>query len=164
MEYGKNTNLVEEVLSFVKEGRLLEGVSSKGLNDSMLIRDFEEAKKNAWSQDLSVGELPWVDLREREMRNVLKARYELSDFDEVDNDLGKLVDTLSTVVSKRLRGVFREVVDDVASDLYNCTYRRAVLGYKDGLFEKIFDAYKSGGWPCGWKGDFPEGVLIVFTK
>jgi|KBSMisStaDraftv2_1062788.scaffolds.fasta_scaffold448252_2 hypothetical protein len=164
MKYGKNTNLVEEVLSFVEKGALLEGVSSEDMSDSTLIRDFAEAKSFAWSQDLSVGELPWVDLREREMRNVLRARYELPDLDAVDNELGNLVDILGAVVLRRLRGTFREIVDDVAGDLYNCAYRRAVLGYKEGLFEEIFDAYKSGGWPCGWKGNFPEGALVVFTK
>jgi len=98
------------------------------------------------------------------MRNVLRARYELPDLDAVDNELGNLVDILGAVVLRRLRGTFREIVDDVAGDLYNCAYRRAVLGYKEGLFEEIFDAYKSGGWPCGWKGNFPEGALVVFTK
>lgn len=164
MKYGKNTYLVEEVLSFAEKGALLEGVSGGGLGDSLLVRDLNEAKSFAWSQNLPSGQLPWVDLREREMRNILKTRYELPDFDAIDDDLGKLVDAIGAVAFDRLRGGFKEIVDDVVGDLYNCAYRRAVVGYKDGLFERIFDAYQSGGWPCGWKGNFPRGVIMVFTK
>jgi hypothetical protein len=27
---------------------------------------------------------------------------------------------------------------------------------------KLWEAYKEGCFPCGWKGDFPNGKLSVF--
>ena len=30
------------------------------------------------------------------------------------------------------------------------------------LYEDMFLAYQSGGWPCGWYVKYPEGQLVVF--
>ena len=30
------------------------------------------------------------------------------------------------------------------------------------LYEDMFLAYQSGGWPCGWLGKYPEGKIVVF--
>jgi hypothetical protein len=32
------------------------------------------------------------------------------------------------------------------------------------LFDLIEQAYMDGGWPCGWKGKYPEGKLAVFSR
>ncbi|MGL4106952.1 hypothetical protein [Clostridium paraputrificum] len=38
------------------------------------------------------------------------------------------------------------------------------MGKKNNFFEKIFEAYLSGGWPCGWSGDYQKGKLKVFFR
>ena len=30
--------------------------------------------------------------------------------------------------------------------------------------EKLLDIYKIGGFPCGWRGDFPEGEILIYSK
>ena len=35
-------------------------------------------------------------------------------------------------------------------------------GKTERLYEEMFLAYQSGGWPCGWYGKYPEGQLVVF--
>lgn len=32
------------------------------------------------------------------------------------------------------------------------------------LFTLMLEAFYRGGWPCGWKGRFPEGELLVFVR
>ena len=33
---------------------------------------------------------------------------------------------------------------------------------KVSLYEKVFKVYKMGGWPCGWKGEYMKGKMIVY--
>ena len=30
--------------------------------------------------------------------------------------------------------------------------------------EKLLDIYKLGGFPCGWRGEFPEGKILIYSK
>jgi hypothetical protein len=32
------------------------------------------------------------------------------------------------------------------------------------LFTLMLEAFYRGGWPCGWKGRFPDGKLLVFVR
>jgi hypothetical protein len=47
-----------------------------------------------------------------------------------------------------------------AYDAAGAAYEIAV-GQKDGFFTKLMVWYRLGHWPCGWKGDYAEGKLIV---
>ena len=59
----------------------------------------------------------------------------------------------------------KEIWDDVYSDLINCIKARAIVGKGNFFFEKIIEVYLSGGWPCGWEGNFPNGRMKVsYTK
>lgn len=55
-----------------------------------------------------------------------------------------------------------EVLDDVYGDLINCIRTRAIVGKKNHLYEKIFEVYLSGGWHCGWSGNYPNVALKVY--
>ncbi|HAG44068.1 MAG TPA: hypothetical protein DCL31_12985, partial [Clostridium sp.] len=56
----------------------------------------------------------------------------------------------------------KDIWDDVYSDLINCVKVRAIIGKENSFFEKKFAVYLSGGWPCGWEGNFPNGKMKVF--
>ena len=50
-------------------------------------------------------------------------------------------------------------------DFFECIRTRAIVGKKNHLYEKIFEVYLSGGWPCGWSGNYPNGALkVYYTK
>ena len=34
---------------------------------------------------------------------------------------------------------------------------------KDDFIEKQIEVYQNGGFPCGWKGEFPDGVMVVYS-
>lgn len=162
VRFGNNTNLVEEVIEFVESGEFFRKPYKGSLENIIVENSFEKAKEFAWSQDLPNCPLTWPDIREQEMSEVMSVRYSLSNFDEEDAALGELVDQFGDVLSKRLKGDYEELLDEIMGDMYNAAYCRAVNGVSDNLLEKIFMIYKNGGWPCGWEGDYPDGKLIVY--
>ncbi|MGY0694933.1 hypothetical protein ACW2QC_19560 [Virgibacillus sp. FSP13] len=44
-----------------------------------------------------------------------------------------------------------------------CALNRLVNGKTDNFYERVFKVYKEGGWPCGWKGTYPNGEMIAFV-
>jgi len=160
--FGKYNDLVQEVINFVEQGSILGAQSQASLRfPAQFIGDLEQAQALAWGQ--AGARLTWVDVRERVASEVMAVRYQIANFTEVDDELGKLVDKFHSVLRRKLRGQYADLLDDVAGDLFNCAYSRAVLGESDGLFERIYQAYKAGYWPCGWDGDYPNGVLIMYS-
>ena len=51
----------------------------------------------------------------------------------------------------------------IEGDLTMCALNRLVNGKTNNFYEKVFELYKEGGWPCGWKGTYPKGEFIVFV-
>lgn len=162
VRFGNNTNLVEEVIEFVESGEFFCKPYKGSLENIIVENDFEKAKEFAWTQNLPNCPLAWADIREQEMSEVMGVRYSLSDFDEADAALGELVDQFGDVLSKRIKGDYEELLDEIMGDMYNAAYCRAVKGVSDNLLEQLFMIYKNGGWPCGWEGDYPDGKLIVY--
>jgi len=161
MSYGQYAELVQEVLDFVESGRVLRDPTPIADQTIRVVRDFDEATRHAWSQDTN-GDVTWVDLREREKGQVLAARYRLHGFDAVDEAVGKLLDPFAAGIRRSLKGEYADLVDDVVADLHSCALSRAVSGTGNRFFERLFAAYRAGGWPCGWSGAYPEGALLVF--
>jgi hypothetical protein len=50
------------------------------------------------------------------------------------------------------------------SNLYKIMLARAFQGRTNVFFEKLFEVYKKGGWPCYWEGPIPEGRPIVYSN
>ncbi|HEB2439422.1 hypothetical protein BTTOUR_21525 [Bacillus thuringiensis serovar toumanoffi] len=55
-----------------------------------------------------------------------------------------------------------KLVEEVERDLEMCALNRLVNGKVDNFYEKVFKVYKMGGWPCGWKGEYMEGKMIIY--
>lgn len=163
MRFGPHTDLVEEVIDYARTGRLFTS-PYRGDTDAVLIEgDFAKAQERSWTQDPEDDYAIWSDLREIVMSKVRGQRNKLSGFNAVGQELPKLGDELSAIFKKRLvRGPYDAIMDEVASDFYRCAYKRAVLGDQSHFFETLYECYRAGGWPCGWKGEYPEGKLVVY--
>ena len=69
----------------------------------------------------------------------------------------------------------RKELEDIDGFIYNDFL--SIIAYKsfaeiddkeiyenDKMFlEKQIEVYKNGGFPCGWKGEFPNGVMVVYS-
>ncbi|MEX0166795.1 hypothetical protein MRBLPD1_005356 [Pseudomonas brassicacearum] len=162
VELGENSNLVNEVIGFVKNRLLLRSVNQVVLGNAE-ISDLATAKKYAWGQVYGEEFFTWADLRSEKMSEVWDVVYGGGEkYTEMDIKLSKLLGELSHSVQKQLSPKHRELLDDVVSDLKCCLYSRAVQGKTNNFFEGIFSAYLSGGWPCGWVGSWPKGSLLVY--
>ncbi|MGO4320853.1 hypothetical protein [Pseudomonas sp. KB_12] len=162
VELGENSNLVNEVIGFVKNRLLLRSVNQVVLGNAE-ISDLATAKKYAWGQVYGEEFFTWADLRSEKMSEVWDVVYGGGEkYTEMDIKLSELLGELSHSVQKQLSPKHRELLDDVVSDLKCCLYSRAVQGKTNNFFEGIFSAYLSGGWPCGWVGSWPKGSLLVY--
>lgn len=114
------------------------------------ISDKTETEKFLYSQD--VKEI-WLDLREH---NSLILSHPMSADEEKDWQI------LSENIAERLdRLGYGEYTNDVEADLLNC-YLNIKHKAMNPLWNMLYKAYKKGVFPCGWKGKFPKGKLVVF--
>ena len=64
-------------------------------------------------------------------------------------------------ILERLPSPYAVIIDDIEADLSNYVSSCTILG-GTRFFNLVWDAYRQGGWPCGWEGIYPGGLLIVF--
>ena len=66
----------------------------------------------------------------------------------------------NTVVENSLP---RSFVQSVSSDmLHACIEAEYSDVYPPGFFASLGYWYCTGRFPCGWKGDFPDGKMIIY--
>ena len=156
MTYGPHSALVEEIVAFAESGPLLRRAAPI-VGDVHVVTDFDEAREYAYRRYLTEADdaLNWTDLREREAGEIHAVSGELGPA------LNGLWERMLAAVSPRLPEAYADLLDDVLADLVNAASTRAVFGAGDRLFDRVWDAYKQGGWPCGWEGEYPAGRLVV---
>ena len=163
MKYGLHTALVDEVIEFVKSGKILNPTIASSSNSRWSVVDsFEVATRSACDETFGDEDLLWKDIREREMSTVKGKAYQIDGFKEYRDNLSGLLKTFTMYLKRQLPEDFSDVLDDAIGDLYNCAFNRCVNGAASSFFESVFEAYKSGCWPCGWDGDYPTGRMRVF--
>lgn len=129
------------------------------------ITSIDEATRAAWEEIHGEDEVTWSDIRSFEMSAVWSAAYASKEFKEIEPVLKGIINELSKDLAKRFRGSCVEAIgEDVIQDMQNAIYARAVFGASNPFFEDLIQAYKSGAWPCGWEGAFPEGRLRTFAS
>jgi len=163
MKYGENSLLVEEVIKEVGNMKLFKK-SDKLLTDVIIINDFEKAQYLAFEYEEyemnNEKEYTWESIKELEMSEVYGIAYQNPDY----KNFMEALDSIGELIEKNLH-ILKEyeiVWEEVYSDLRCCARTRAIQGKTNKFFEKIFEVYKAGGWPCGWDGNYPDGKLIVY--
>lgn len=160
MKYGINTKLVEEVIQISSS---MQSINNTNLPENvMIINQYEEAIRLAYDEVYGEDEYTWADIRQLEMGKVRGKLYKLDPLQKPGN-----LDELTPVISNGLRQTIPEDYSDffenITVDLRNCAINRAINGDGENFYEQIFKIYKSGGFPCGWDGEYPEeGKIIAF--
>lgn len=162
IEVGENTDLVAEVLDFVRSGNLLKK-SGRASSGGEIVNDLKAAKRYAWDEVYGDEEFTWADFRSEKMSEIWSIIYnDGSKYSEVDSKLSGILNELDREIRIQLDQRHKELLDDIVSDLKGCLYSRAVLGKNNSFFEHLFMIYQNGGWPCGWKGDWTNGQAIAY--
>lgn len=79
-----------------------------------------------------------------------------------------MVDSVTNMISPLLREQASKFLSEyesgqIANDFASIVFSRSVRGTEPGLYERCFDIYQRGGFPCGWQGTYPAGRLVVFV-
>ena len=163
LNFGPYSGEVEEVRALASSGTLFKAPSKLSTEEFRIERDLEKALAIAFEQSEDSSRLDWNTLRSQQMRRVYAKEYATVGFTQsITPELRRLRNDLITILKPQLRGPWKELIDDVAGDLGNCAYARALFGKENEFYERLFSIYKAGCWPCGWEGDYPDGRPIVF--
>ena len=161
MKFGENTQLVEEVMDYIRNNKMFNN-NNFHVNNLEVINDFNEAKDYAWSQDLSEVETVWEYVKSQEAEGIVEKVYNLG-LESQQEDLYDFFSDTDNYMNDFLPFNFIDINEEVEEDLIICALNRLVNGKTDNFYEEIFEVYKKGGWPCGWKGTHPIGDIIVYV-
>ena len=117
-----------------------------------IIYDFEQAYDNAFNKVFKYEQYTgqtWVDILEENMSKVWSVIYQYDNYknlsDEVDGiDISEVTRIEYTVDDY-------DVQEEINNEIELCVKSRFVCGKENVFFERLFKAFKLGGWPCGWK-------------
>lgn len=129
--------------------------------DWFVVQGIAVAKELAWNQGVNPPFQSWNALRTNAAREVHKYYFEnkikLSNrFDEVANEIMKICD-------ESLSPIMMHFYDDIYGDLSIIAMGK-IVGVVPDLHAKMWEAYQSKSFPCGWRGDYSRGQLCVFPN
>ncbi len=139
---------------------LLQHSQAHAAHPFIELTDPRQAKASAHDQRISAPYFPWNAARTSASKAVFSYCFEnhinLSTFDA--DFAPKVAQACSRIVTAQHPGF--HYYDDVDADL-TMIARGLVVGKTPPLFAKMRMAYEAKLFPCGWKGQFPEGELLV---
>jgi hypothetical protein len=161
MDYGPYSALVEEVIAAIPSGGILRPIVNVDAPNALVLTDLEEATRYAWSR--SIGGHTWTSLREVQTAPFHAEPYKHPErkpaYDAVDGQLEPLFE----VMFEKLPREYRRLFDDIAGDLEHCALNRALHGLvPDSFWERVWQVYRQGAWPCGWDGEYPAGRMVIY--
>ena len=167
--YGQHTELVQEVADFSSTDKVLSKPIS--FNDDTVITEhnFEAALHRSQTQGQDDDEemdedwLCWGGIRSRELSQFYLTAPEASMDKKLNASIGDLGVGIRQNLKVNLPESYMLALNDIHGDLSSCARSRAYVGAANPFFEKLFNFYKAGVWPCGWEGNYPDGKLVVFV-
>ena len=167
--YGQHTESVQEVADFASSNKVLSKPISFS-DDTVIIEDnFEAALHRSRTQgqdndeDMDENWLCWLGIRSHELSQFYLTAPEASIDRELNASIGNLGEAIRKNLEVGLPEDYMLALNDIDGDLSSCAQSRAYVGEANPFFEKLFDLYKAGVWPCGWEGNYPAGKLVVFV-
>ena len=149
-------------MSLIESLRLFT-TKQNNVEEILEYNDFGKCKEFAYDyEEYLIDEeyFTWQDIKDLQMANIKEEIYKCEDYKIINKKLKEIgIKNISKII---LSNECKEIWDDVYSDLINCIKARAIVGKENFFFEKIIEVYASGGWPCGWEGNFPNGRMKVF--
>ncbi|MEW4370455.1 hypothetical protein [Paenibacillus kandeliae] len=162
MKYGKNQVLVEEVIDVAR--KMNHAVSVEKPKGIVITNEYSDIEKYAFDELYGEDEYTWSDIRQLENSEVKGKLYEL-DAESKPEGLEDLTEVIADILRESIPEEYSAFFENVVVDLKNCAINRAVNGKVDTFYETILQIYKSGGFPCGWQGNYPdEGQIIAYYK
>lgn len=159
MNYGENSHLVEEVIIVASTLKL--AFSEKiPIRNFSITHDYEEAQELAWSQDSEIVDTVWESVKAFESGEILGILYE-ENITHIEKSLRELFHSSKGYPDNFVLD-YIDIFEEITEDLLQCALNRLIYGETDNFFERVFQVYKQGGWPCGWDGTYPDGRMFIY--
>lgn len=138
----------------------------------------------------NLGSLPaiWIRKTDDAIKNISSVRWEnaclaeqgnLSEFlavnykTEYNQSWNKIVDTVKTNYMPNImrlvedacqkRGLPNEVLNDISFNILSIFLASYFSQYYNSeFFNRLLEIYLSGHLPCGWRGKYPNGSILIF--
>lgn len=156
-----HSNLIlKEIKNEIKKLMLFKKMQE--MRNFRIIHDFQEAKFYAFEKDdyEGIAGATWNDIREHQFSEAMSFLYSMPDYRERAKRIRSI--TIPEVDEIQYTDEALQIEEEIYTDLLLFIRYKMIGGYKKEFFEKMFEIYKLGGWPCGWNGKYPEGNFIVY--
>lgn len=131
------------------------------LDECFVVADIEMAKSLAWRQEIEAPFQSWNQLRTSASKQIRKHIYENKiDIDRIDDQITR---EINKVCEQNLSPLMMNFYDDISGDLAEIALGR-LIGIIPDLHVRMWYAYMNKAFPCGWRGDCPEGQLCIFPN
>lgn len=139
---------------------LLQRSQAHSAHPFIELTDTRQAKACAHDQSISAPYFSWNGARTSASKEVFSYCFENQiNLSKFDSDYArKIADACSSSVTEQHPGFY--YYDDIEADL-TMIARGLLVGKTPPLFAKMRIAYEAKLFPCGWKGKFPKGELLV---
>ncbi|KFA88426.1 hypothetical protein [Archangium violaceum] len=172
MNIERNLGLAQEVLEFVSRGGLLSFSGELDGGKVMVVSRLEDALQYAKSQELPEDVSIWADLKAHQFSEYQDVTSSLppAEYSALHKELDVLEDRIvqaawDSLVARDDLQEREELAEDIAPTLAHVAAARFLGGGRLSPFlEELFSLYRSGGWPCGYKGEYPHGKFIVYWR
>jgi len=151
---------LEALMNLIRKGHIFDfGAHPNSLRNSIFTNDVEQAQWLAWHQGIEEPFQSWNGLRAHASRQLYshcrEKGIETESFDKC------IAPQIVEICEQKIVGEMMHFFDDVYGDLTQIA-KAKLVGFEPDLYKKMWRAYKKGFFPCGWKGEFPNGKLCIF--
>ena len=145
---------------FAAVPKLLQRSQAHAAHPFIELTDPRQAEACAHDQSIAAPYFSWNAARTSASKAVFSYCFENHiDLSKFDSDFApKIAEACASIVTEQHPGFY--YYDDVEADL-TMIARGLLVGKTPPLFAKMRIAYEAKLFPCGWKGQFPEGELLV---
>jgi hypothetical protein len=171
-DFDKHSVAVNEVLEWLRR----DGVLAHEFDTQALLvvrchviddlQNIERFRDPEWDDAQIQGDVMWSDVKRTDDEYFQSQFSHAAEFKDAglprfEVEVRNTYDQIQSGLSSFLPEV---EVNTVYDDLEYIMLARAVMDVTDLFWEKMFQVYRAGGYPCGWKGAYPEGQLVVLSR
>ena len=161
----------EKLLNTINSNVFMNGLidSVKGAE---IVSDIEEAVYYSTDQDVAdkgLGIKYWTEILEYNT-DILETSRVAIDLPNQGRELVQFTSSLGLELVKKIKENLsiknfpNEIMGVVCENFGTFFIEYTYLDKLHPFNEKLLDIYKLGGFPCGWRGEFPEGKILIYSK
>ena len=161
----------ENILRTINSDMFMNGLI-KSVENAEIILDIDKAvyySTDQDAQDHDFGIRYWTGILEYNT-NILDSTEVKMTLSDQGRELVRFTSSLSLELVEKIGRIIsiknlpNEVKGVVCENFSTFFIEYSYFQELHPFSEKLLDIYKIGGFPCGWRGDFPKGEILIYSK